>query len=236
MNTKSSAITGFQVRPYPFEQLRLVIGHRLQVEIPGREERVAARLLGYLKGETLIVRFGPGIALGTYPLGEGDKLGVRGFSGRIAFVFRTMIEKVRYTPYPYCHLQFPELIQGTEIRHAERVRVSMPVMVVGAGGGAPIEATMANVSADGAMLVSSRTLGVVGDRVALTFRFWIHPNEYEVNMRVSAAIQAVANQEDGATLLGTRYGVKFETLRSTESILMQNLIYQRMQENPEALV
>lgn len=197
---------------------------------------MSARLLGYLRGETLIVRFAPGIALGTYPLGEGDALTVRGFSGRIAFVFRSVIEKVRYTPYPYCHLQFPELIHGTEIRHAERVRVNMPVMVVGASGGNPVEATMANVSADGAMLVSAQPLGVAGDRVALTFRFWIHPNEYEVNMRIAATIQAVADEEVGATLAGKRYGVKFETLRSTESILMQNLIYQRMQESPDALV
>ena len=29
-----------------------------------------------------------------------------------------------------------------------------------------------------------------------------------------------------------RYGVKFEGLRSTETILLQNLIYQQLQENP----
>lgn len=212
------------------------MGHRLQLDIPGWAEPVPARLLGYLKGETLIVRMSSGRSARSYPLGEGDALEVRGFSGRIAFTFKTVIEKIRYSPYMYCHLQFPVAIQGTEIRHAERVRVNLPVKVVGAGGeaGRTVEATIANISAAGAMLVSATPLGQAGDHISLAFRFWLMPNDYEVNMNVAAVIQTVFEAGEGMGEM--HYGVRFEAMRSTETILLQNLIYQRLQESSYSTV
>lgn len=213
-----------------------MVGHRLQLDIPGWAEPASARLLGYLKGETLMVKMASGQSAGSYPLVEGDALDVRGFSGRIAFTFKTMVEKVRYSPYAYFHLKFPTSIQGTEIRHAERVRVNLPVKVVGAksDAGWTVEAAIADISAAGAMLVSVIPLGDAGDRISLTFRFWVMPNDYEVNMNVAAVIQAVSAPRQ--EMDGARYGVRFEALRSTDSILLQNLIYQRLQESPDAIV
>jgi hypothetical protein len=237
LNEIAPNLSGFPTRQYKFDSLRLTIGHRLQIELPTQNEPVPARLLGYLKGETLIVRLAATASLGNHPLGEDDALTVRGFSGRIAFSFQTTIEKIRYVPYTYCHLKFPEGVQGTEIRHAERVRVNLPVKVVSTPGpeGQVVEATIANLSSAGAMLLSAEELGVVGDRLALTFRFWVMPNDYEVNMNVSAVIQTVTSP-DQAGVEGLHYGVKFDAIRSTESILLQNLIYQRLQESPDASV
>lgn len=237
MSEVAPNISGFPTRPYAFDDLRLGVGNRLQLEVPGQEKPVAAKLLGYLKGGTLMVRAASVSAAGGYRLHEGDPLRVRGFSGRIAFTFGTVIEKVRYIPYAYFHLQFPSSIQGTEIRHAERVRVNLPARVVGANGHGDFttEATIANISIDGAMLISHVPLGQVGDRISLIFRFWILPNEYEVNMRIAAVVRSVAAQtQSGAS--DVRYGVKFEGLRSTETILLQNLIYQRMRESPDTSV
>lgn len=236
LSKETTKISGFPTRPYEFDDLRLVVGHRLQLDIPGRDEPVPARLLGYLKGATLIVKMASGRSSARPPLGEGGVLEVRGFSGRVAFTFKTLIEKIRYSPYAYCHLKFPDLIQGTEIRHAERVRVNLPVMVVGAGeSDRSIEATIANISAAGAMLISPVTVGEVGDRVSLTFQFWLLPNDYEVNMRIGAIIRAVAPNAQGLPS-ELCYGVRFDELRSSEGILLQSLIYQRLQENPSAAI
>jgi hypothetical protein len=40
----------------------------------------------------------------------------------------------------------------------------------------------------------------------------------------------------GASADQQHYGVRFEGVRSTEAILLQNLIYQRLQESPDASV
>lgn len=230
-------LSGFPKRIYPFEDLRLLPGHRLQLDVPGRDEPVPARLLGYMKGESLIVKLAIAYLSGHDALREGDAIEVRGFSGRVAFTFKSVIEQIRFSPYAYCHLRFPDTIQGTAIRHAERVRVSLPVRVVGQGDaeGNSVAATIANISVNGAMLLSSEPLGEVGDRLSLTFRFWILPNEYEVNMNVAALIQTIGQPEQEEAT-ETSYGVKFEGMRSTESILLQSLIYQRLKEDPDPTV
>ena len=112
----------------------------------------------------------------------------------------------------------------------------MPVKVAGIGGNVAqsVEAAIANISSAGAMLVSSTPLGGVGDRVSLMFRFWVMPNDYEVNMQVASAIQTISASEGSPDQLS--YGVRFEGVRSTEAILLQNLIYQRLQEGPDASV
>ena len=236
MKASTPALSGFPTRTFEFDDLRLAVGHRLQLEIPGAAEPVSARLLGYLKGETLMVKLVNMRSVRREPLHEGDEVDVRGFSGRIAFSFKAPIEKIRYAPYAYFHLQFPEVVQGTEIRHSERVRVNMPVKVAGIGGNVAqsVEAAIANISSAGAMLVSSTPLGGVGDRVSLMFRFWVMPNDYEVNMQVASAIQTISASEGSPDQLS--YGVRFEGVRSTEAILLQNLIYQRLQEGPDASV
>lgn len=189
-----------------------------------------------MKGESLIIKLPIAHLTGMNALREGDALEVRGFSGRIAFTFKSAIQQIRYSPYAYCHLLFPETVHGTEIRHAERVRVNLPVKVAGVSADAEsVGATISNISIHGAMLLSSVAFGEVGERVTLTFRFWILPNEYEVNMNVAAVIQTVAVNE-GAETGEFQYGVKFEGMRSTESILLQNLIYQRLKEDPDTTV
>ncbi len=231
MSKPEPIMNSFPTRTYELDQLRLSIGHRLQLDVPGRNSPVAARLLGFLKGETVLVKPPSSVFSGAHAVREGDTLEVRGFSGRVAFTFESTVEKIRFSPYAYCHLLFPESVQGTEIRHAERVRVNLPVKVTGGGeaGGAGLEATIANISINGAMLISPQPLGQVGDRVSLTFRFWILPNDYEVNLQVSSVIKTVS----AVGPVDTHYGVRFESLRSSEAILLQNLIYQRLQENPE---
>jgi hypothetical protein len=147
MNETTQALSGFPTRGFEFDDLRLSVGHRLQIEIPGAAEPVPARLLGYLKGETLMVKLANVRSTRREHLHEGDEVNVRGFSGRIAFTFKASVEKIRYAPYAYFHLKFPDVVQGTEIRHSERVRVNMPVKVFGIGGDVEqsVEAAIANM-------------------------------------------------------------------------------------------
>lgn len=234
MTASDAKPTGaLSTRNVRFDELRLAVDHRLQIEIPSRSEPVHARLLGYLKGASLIVRV-TGIPAGSgMPFGEGDTVVVRGFSGCIAFAFNSVVEKIRYAPYPYCHLRFPTVIRGAEIRKAVRVRVNLPVRVVNTrlGEDYTVEAHMTDISAAGAQLISALPLGLAGDHLQLSFRFWILPNDYEVNLNTTAVIQTAMPSED-AHLPGHQYGVRFEGLRSTETILLQNLVYQQLQENP----
>lgn len=236
MNEIRPNFSGLPTRRYTFEDLRLEVGDRLQISVPTQDDPIAAKLLGYLQGESLMIRPAAGVTLGSYPLGEGDMLTVRGFSGRLAFGFQSEITKIRYVPYAYCHLRFPSAIVGMEIRHAERVQVDIPVRVDGAIGtaGHMVEASIANISTAGARLLSKDVLGVNGNPITLNFRFWLMPNQYEVNLQVTAVIQTVTLPEDGRDEIAT--GVRFGTIRTSELVLLQNLIYQRLHEGSKAII
>lgn len=218
-------------RAYRFDDLCLQADHRLQIEPASARagEYFYTKLLGFLKGGSLIVKL-PTTWKGTVPLSEGDSVTVRGFSGRIAFVFSCDVLKIRYAPYPYCHLGFPTSIQGAEIRKAVRVRVNIPTRVTNAriSGDATMEATISNLSAQGVQLDSAVPLGEPGDTVMLTFRFWIQPNEYEVNFSAAGVIQN-SHPIDGDT--GLHFGVRFQNMRSTEALLLQHLIYEKSMES-----
>lgn len=228
---ESLGIASQPLRSYHFEDLRLQVDHRLQIEPANTSsgEHFYTKLIGYLKGASLIVRL-PTTWKGTVPLGEGDPVTVRGFSGRIAYVFGCDVLKIRYAPYPYCHLSFPTLIQGREIRKSVRVPVNLPARVTALKEGREValEATIANLSTQGVQLDSALPPGEAGDPVALDFRFWIQPNDYEVNFNAKGVIQNVHVDPAGSV----HTGVRFQNMRSTESILLQHLIYEQMSGNP----
>jgi len=231
-DTLSSPANTLRTRVCKFDELRLAVDHRLQIEGGHSPEPVSGRLLGYLRGVSLIVKL-PSQPGGGIAFSEGDSVVVRGFSGRIAYVFNSVIEKIRYTPYPYCHLRFPADIRGADVRKEVRARCNFPVKVVNVrlGNDYAMEATIADISAAGALLTSNAQLGQEGESLALSFRFWIPPNDYEVNLHTGAVIQTVSGNPDemGPAL---QFGVRFEGMRSTENILLQNLIYQLLQHNP----
>src|ERR1039457_4454320 len=103
--TASPHVGHVPTRLYKFDDLHLQVDHRLQIEAPDRNpgEHVHVRLLGYLKGASLIVKL-PLKPDGGVSFSEGEEVVVRGFSGRIAFAFTSNVEKIRYSPYAYCHL------------------------------------------------------------------------------------------------------------------------------------
>lgn len=220
-------------RRYRFDDLRLQVDHRLQIAAPARPgEHFYTRLLGFLKGSSLIVRLSSA-GHDAIPLEEGDNVLVRGFSGRIAYAFRCDVLKIRYLPYVYCHLSFPAEIRGVEIRKAVRVRVNIPAQLSNRALGGTQEAIISDLSALGIQADCLTPLGEPGEHVAVSFRFLLQPNAYEVNFKAAGIIQS-AHQTDNAA--GWSYGIRFHNMRSAEAILLQHLIYEQLMEKHGAIV
>lgn len=229
-------IATLPTRAYRFEDLRLQVDHRLQIELPDPNmgEHFYTRLLGYLKGGSLIVKL-PTAWNGKVPINESDTVTVRGFSGRIAYAFSADILKVRYAPYPYCHLSFPTSIQGAEIRKAVRVKVNFPARLINPRLSADnaIEANISDLSAMGVQVDSTDIPGIAGDTVSLAFRFWLQPNDYEVNFNATGVIQSALPNEDAT---GWQSGIRFQGMRATEAILLQHLLYEHLIEKRANIV
>ncbi len=110
--TVADGIAGSQ---FTFDDMKLNAESRLQLEPPKQlgSERILVKVIGYLRGVSLLVT-APAAANGArLQLIEGERVVTRSFSGQNAFAFACTVERVCKLPYEYLHLSFPDVIEGS---------------------------------------------------------------------------------------------------------------------------
>ena len=214
------------------DELQLHIGDRMQIEVPSRRHdmKYFTTLVGYVKGLSVLLRT-PVVDSLPLPMRDGEKLIVRGFSGKETFSFETTVERICREPFYYLHLTYPEVISTTKIRNAERVRVNLPVKVTPAGASIAKHATISNISTAGILIDADEELGEKDQEINVSFHFTIQPNDYDAHIETAALIHNVALQDNEAGGFTFQYGIKLLKLQSSQAILLQNLIYQKLLEN-----
>lgn len=214
---------------YSFSDMHLQPGDRLQVHCPSHPDqaRYIARVIGFVDDRSLIVTvpFERGVRAEFL---ENEIVVVRAFSRNSAFGFKSTVLSVCRRPFDYMHLSFPDRIQGSVIRNATRVRTGIEAQVTLPAGEA-VKASLGNLSATGALVVSPSELGQVGDKLRMAFQVELH--EVVTDIAVEAEIHKVG-QEEGAH----HYGVSFVELPPHERMILRSLIYQQMIENPRTVV
>lgn len=215
-----------------FEALKLHVGDRMQIEIPSvqHELKYFTTLMGYVKTLSVLLRT-PTVNGLPLPMRDGEKLIVRGFSGMETFSFDTTVERICLEPFHYMHLSYPDTISTTPIRHEVRVRVSLPVKVMPTETSNAIHASISNISTAGILIDAEEELGSKNQEISVSFHFTIQPNDYDAHIETTALIQNVALQNNASGSFIFQYGVKFLQLHSSQAILLQNLIYQKLLEN-----
>jgi c-di-GMP-binding flagellar brake protein YcgR len=220
--------------------MKLKVEDRLQLEPPAQltRERFSVKVIGFLRGASLLVSM-PITANGLrLQLMEKEKLVMRSFSGQNAFGFACTIERICKIPYEYMHLSFPDEIQGIMIRKAPRVKARI-IAAVGSGkNGAeePISALISDISANGVSLESKQPLGDKGDTLNLSFRVQLH--NIDAYLSLKGIIRAVFTGDpvDISKKGIIRHGIEFKDMPPNDSVILQSLIYQQMIENPHKLV
>ena len=226
---------------FTFDDMKLKAESRLQLEPPKqlRSERILVKVIGYLRGVSLLVT-APATANGArLQLIEGEKVIMRSFSGQNAFAFACTVERACKLPYEYLHLSFPDLIQGVVIRKAARVKTSIIAAVQNSNSdnsGEQIPALISNISANGAALDAKRPLGKKGDLINMAFRINLH--NIDAFLSIKGTIRAVLSGEaaDISNPGVTRYGTEFQSLQPNDMVILQSMIYQQIIENPNNLV
>ena len=120
---------------FTFDDMRLKAEDRLQLEPPQQlsRERFAVKVIGFLRGISLLVTM-PITANGLrLQLMENEKVVMRSFSGQNAFGFACTIQRIGKLPFDYLHLTFPDNIQGSMVRKAPRIKTRIIAAVRDAG-------------------------------------------------------------------------------------------------------
>lgn len=222
---------------FTFDDLKLKAEDRLQLEPPSQlaRERFSVKVIGYLRGASLLVTV-PITANGLrLQLMEKEKVVMRSFSGQNAFGFACTIERIIKIPYEYMHLSFPDNIQGIKVRKAPRIktRIIASVQESSSDSATKVSALISDVSANGVSLESKQPLGEKGDLLFLAFRVQLH--NVDAYLSVKGIIRAVISNDATPEAQRTgniRHGIEFQDLQPNDSVVLQSMIYQQMIENP----
>nr|WP_217345002.1 flagellar brake protein [Noviherbaspirillum sp. L7-7A]MBV0879212.1 flagellar brake protein [Noviherbaspirillum sp. L7-7A] len=212
-----------------FDSLHLHAGTRLQILIVRDVKPIAyfSTLIGFVRDEYLIVKI-PQLGKNMVSMREGDRLMVRVFSGLSVGVFNVTVMRVFLHPVYYLHVSFPDLIQGSRLRSAMRVKVDVPCKVVCAND-PPVElqARLADVSMVGALVESAAEIGAEGDEVQLSFTINNRFSETEIPIETRVIVRsAQARSADENGPIVHTYGLEFKGLSQTDELMLQNFTYE----------
>jgi c-di-GMP-binding flagellar brake protein YcgR len=206
------------------ENVRLKVGEVVQLQT-AEKERYLVKLVGYFVNQSFIVS-APVQDGSTLLMREGKSFVVRFFAGRDAFAFNTNILKVYSNPFPHLHLAYPKVVRAATIRAAERASVDI-IASVARGDAPPVAAKIIDMSMAGAQISCAQPFGAVGDEVAIAFRLKGMGSE-SLQLTVNSAIRRVAPTADNPNVYD--HGVQFLGMSLQETLLVQNLIYQKLLE------
>ena len=200
---------------------------QLQSRPESGDVRYSVRLIGYMKGRSVLVT--TPMVDGKYLfLTEGGAFIFRGFSGRSAFAFSTTIVKSLQTPYPYLHLTYPKEVRSLLVRKGARVAVNI-ICAITSCDGIPIQAAGAiiNLSTGGALMTTKQSPGQIGQKLMVKFKAEV--NGIEVLFDLNAIIRTINMDSEWREGLSFSLGLQFIDVSPENSIPLLALIYHELQ-------
>lgn len=219
---------------FDFKDIHLAVGDRVQIECPTATGtgRAFVRVIGYVDHVSVLVT-APMAGSRRIDLVENDLVVVRAFSRKSAFAFRASVLRTCRLPCHYVHLSYPEIVQGSVIRKATRVRTELPITVGAARGGDLVTGTIMDISATGLMLRTRATLGTLGSRLRLQVELPLHG--VDAHIELDATIRNI-REEEGANGAAWHYGVDFHELGAHDHMLVKSFVYQTIIEQPRQVI
>lgn len=239
---------------YSFSDMRMKVGDRAQLEPPQYTGagRAQVKVVGWLEGESWIVTL-PHTRAGWIELCEGEIVLLRVFTGRRAFAFKSTVLKTAHLPFKHLHLSLPDHAEGQVVRDALRCRVDLPATFTPADGKGPTPGRIENISASGALLESTASLGDEGANITLEVELELHG--VPTSLRLQATIrsvkcsQAAASAGDPKAVDGAKVtedaeaapkpgnyktGVSFKDLAANDRLILGALIWYELHEHPNS--
>ena len=160
------------VNRLPFRALGLRTGMALQTRrlVEGASKK-ESQFFGAIEGKGVMVGpLGPdGVKT---ELEEGEICVVRGFTGQYEFSFISKVLQTFQKPFAYALLAYPAQVDATLVRQSMRTKTTWPTTVEVPAKEAqpakgPLDATLVDISLQGAMIKTDSALATVGDLVTV---------------------------------------------------------------------
>lgn len=153
-------------------------------------------------------------------LEEGEICVVRGFTGQYEFSFLSKVLQTFQQPFAYALLAYPTQVDATLVRQSMRTRTTWPTTVQvqekdGQPPTGPLNATLVDVSMQGAMIKVDTPLANVGDLVTLGIAVTV--DDAPVQLTLAASI---CHNNRVASELAFCIGVAFKNLTQHDKLVL----------------
>jgi hypothetical protein len=208
------------------DETRIQPGEAMQIQSSLDSTRFAVRLIGYLKGKSIIVTNPMQDGSAVY-LKEGQAFIARIFSGKFVFAFSCTVLASAVKPYSYLHLSYPADVVGVNIRKGDRVKLRA-IAAFDTDSGRRGAGVIVDLSCGGAFFLSKSPDVAPGRNLVLKFKVAVGHTEYVLEL--PGFVRSVRpNDEDPK--LGGGYGIEFSNVSPEDNLVLSSFIFQQIAEN-----
>jgi hypothetical protein len=187
---ENGATEAEQVLRMPLKSLGLKPGMALQTRrlVEGASKK-ESQYFGAIEGKGVMV--GPlGADGASTELDEGEVCVVRGFTGQYEYSFLTKVLQTFEKPFAYALLAYPSQVDARKVRQSLRTKTSWPSSVVlpatiGNAASAPMEVTLIDISAMGAMITATSSVAPIGALLELTMEVMVDEAPTTLTLKAS---------------------------------------------------
>lgn len=209
------------------EQIKLNIGDSLQLQFQSESEqsRCVVTLIGYLADQGVIVST-PMLNGSVMMIREGQIFVVRLFSGKSAYAFTSVTNKITHVPFPHMHLSYPKEVRGLVVRGSSRAPANIICHAAVEGGGG-YACVARDISTGGALIAVKNQLGEVGHKFSLTMRVKVSEAEHmlDLNCVIRSVNSTRSTDGEAPNIL---HGLSFENLSGHDTLVISALLYQNL--------
>jgi c-di-GMP-binding flagellar brake protein YcgR len=149
---------------------------RMWSEGGSADDAMSVKLIGVHEGKSIVITAPERDGRLAF-VKEGVMFHFRGFSGELVYEFNAPVQKVRFEPYPYLHVGWPQgwQVGKRRLREARRVRTEVPCILYRdpATTSAFVKGVLTDLSTGGAALQLKDPINGLNDLVRLAFRLQV---------------------------------------------------------------
>jgi c-di-GMP-binding flagellar brake protein YcgR len=193
----------------------------------GHESRFATSLIGFVANEYVIVRRPVDTGGLSVRIAAGVALRASLFTGTEVAMFATTLLRQFSPPIASWHLEYPKSVRVQPLRAAPRVTVKLDARVRVEGASERDDATIGDLSASGALVLSARRLAEPGSTMEIVLRLPL--DEGVSDFSCTARVKSVRPYAGagGTDPFAYRHGVQFENLPASEQSLLHRFLASR---------
>ncbi len=155
----------------------------------------------------------------------GEEYVIRGFTGQSDFTFATSALNVFTAPFAHALFAYPATVSARKVRKSMRLKTAVPATIAPRGDDNPLQVSIIDLSVSGAMILSPRSLGVIGSLFDLAFPIKI--DDAGANLNIVAKLRHNTPAEDGQR----KMGLSFENLSQEHKLLLNYAVGKITEEN-----